>query len=168
MDNHTVFKEAIDAALSAVKELIGNNQVAWCDMLAQAANGTDGNHVFDTQALQGPDIGTHRNLCWVDAMSAPMTRQKGHGGTIDVAYRDDIAGISKGRLHLDLFHLGHALHAIEAATANHTNRCLWHMYALLYAVILTYLRLPNLRIAPAWAGTVSSALCMRCSSLCSP
>ena len=75
-------------------------------MLTKAAHGTDGNNPFNAKALECPDIGAYRNLGGVNAVPSPMAWQKCHRHTLHLAYSDSIAGVSKGRLHGDLFNIG--------------------------------------------------------------
>src|SRR5713226_4295715 len=75
VDNDSTLVKGVDTALSAIKELIGNNQVAGCNMFAETTHGTDGNNPFDAQAFKGPDIGTHRYLRGANAMPLSMARQ---------------------------------------------------------------------------------------------
>src|SRR5581483_1123417 len=97
MDNDATLEKTIDATFGAIKELIGNNQVAWGNMLAQATHGAHGDDPFNAQALERPDIRAHGDLRRADAMAAPMTRQEGHRDARYVANRNHIAGIAKGR-----------------------------------------------------------------------
>src|SRR2546429_481452 len=100
-------------------------------MFAQASDSADRNNPFDAQALECPDIGTYRYFGRRDAMPTAMARKKGHGTTLDFANRDNIARVAKGRLYCALFDVGHTLHMVESATADHTNGCMWHKESLL-------------------------------------
>src|SRR5947209_8426621 len=111
-------------------------------MLAQTAYSADRNNPFDAKAFERPDIGAHGNLCGGNTVPPPMARQEGHRYTLNLAYRNHIAGISKGRLYRDLFNISHPLHAVEAASTNHTNRRLWHETFSLMYVITNDVRVP--------------------------
>src|SRR5579859_213996 len=126
MHDNAAFVEGIHAAFRAIEQLIGDNEVARRDMLAQAAHGADRNHPLDAQTFQGPDVGAHWKFGRRNAMPAPVTRQKSHRDALDFADRNYVAGIAKGSLHRDLFHVGHALHLIESAAADYANLRLWH------------------------------------------
>jgi hypothetical protein len=121
-----MLKKAIDTTLCAIKELIGNEQVAWRDMRTQTAYSADGDHPFDAQALESPDVCSHWQIARRDTVTASMPWQKGHGDPLNETNRQHIAGPAKGRVDLDLCNLAHALHTIEPAPANNTYLCLWH------------------------------------------
>src|SRR5690349_2935684 len=126
MYDDAAFVEGIHAASGAVEQLIGNNEIARRDMLAQATHSADRNQPLDAQAFQSPDIGAHRQFSRRNAMTAPVTRQKRHRDALYLANRDDIAGVTKGGLHGDLLHVGHTLHLIESAAPDYADLRLWH------------------------------------------
>src|SRR5689334_1537865 len=52
-DNSTLI-EGIHTALSAIEQLVGNDQVAGSNMLAQATYSTDRDHPFDSHTFERP------------------------------------------------------------------------------------------------------------------
>src|SRR5260370_34031043 len=93
MHDDTSIKEGIHAAPGAVKQLVGDDEVARRDMFAQAADGADRDYPLDAEALERPDIGTHRYFGGRDTMPTPMTGEKGHRDTLDLANGDHITGV---------------------------------------------------------------------------
>src|SRR5579885_2835083 len=103
-------------------------------MLAQATHRANRNNPLNAQTLERPDIGAHRNFGGQDAMPAPVTRQKSHRHTLYVANHNHVARPAKGRLYLNLLHIGHTLHLVKSAAADHANFRLWHGNILLPTV----------------------------------
>src|SRR5579859_4111067 len=114
-------------------------------MLTQAAHSADGNKPFNPQALERPDIGAHRNLSGGYAVSSPMARQKSHRRPLYLANRYNIAGVSKRRLHSNLFNIRHPLHTIETASTDHTNPRLWHKTLLILSPDPDIMQFPHLQ-----------------------
>src|SRR5947209_19477749 len=98
-------------------------------MLSQAPNSTHRDHPLNAEALERPNICPNGDFSGTDAMSSPMTRQKGHRYPCYFTNHNRIARIPKGSLDFDLFNVSHTSHMIKTTAADHANLCLWHAKA---------------------------------------
>src|SRR5260370_7300460 len=110
MHDDTTLKEGIHAAPGAVKQLVGDDEVARRDMFAQAADGADRDYPLDAEALERPDIATHRHSGGRDTSPTPMTGVKCHRDTPDLVNADRITGVAASRLYTDFSHIAHTFH----------------------------------------------------------
>ena len=62
MHGDTLTEKGAVPVLGVVIELFRDDEVARCNLLFQAANGTDRDEVFNAEGFQGVDIGTGVNL----------------------------------------------------------------------------------------------------------
>ena len=106
------------AAAGAVKELIGQDDVARLVFLLQAAHGGDGDDPAHVQGAQRPDVGTVIEFGGQDAVPFAVPWQEKHSPAGQRAADDFVRRRAERRVHLDLLAVGESVDVIEAGAAD--------------------------------------------------
>jgi hypothetical protein len=110
-------EEGVRAALSAVHELVHDDDVAGGHLLAEAAHGGDRDHVGDAQMLERRDVGAGGQIGGRMDMAAAMAGQEAHGEAVESAGQDRVGGAPQGGF--DMAPFGPVeLEAVEARAAD--------------------------------------------------
>lgn len=74
-------KGVLTDTLGAVDDLVGDDKVSWCNLLAKGADGREGNDGSHTQRLEGSDVGAGWDLCGGDGVVWAVTADEGDLGS---------------------------------------------------------------------------------------
>ena len=91
-------EEGRDPVLGAVNDLVGNDHVEGCNLLAEAADRAGGDDPLDAQALQGVDIGADGDIGWQDLVATRVPWRIGRNA-ITIAHEGGhaLAAVLTGR-----------------------------------------------------------------------
>jgi hypothetical protein len=78
MDYFVLIKESTVAAAGVVDELVGEDQMAWLDLLPERSNRGRGQNMGAAMFLHGPDVGAEVNAAGVNGMVFAMAGQDGN------------------------------------------------------------------------------------------
>ena len=116
-----VVVEGVDPVARPVDRLVGNHEVAGLDLAPQRPNRRHRREPEDAERLQRPDVGPHRNLRRVVAVTAAVTRKKGHFPIAQQADHDLVGRHPEGRLDRHLVEDLQTVDLIQPRTADNAN-----------------------------------------------
>ena len=116
----TVAEERRRTAARAVDELVRDHHVQRLDVLAQAADGADGDDELDAELLEGPDVRAGGHLGWKKAVPDAVPRQERDALAVQRADGDGVAGRAVRCVDPQLLDVGEAVHLVEAAAADNS------------------------------------------------
>lgn len=88
-------------ALGPVDNLVGDNKVHGLDLLAEGADGGEGDDAADTYGPQRSDVSARGHLMWRELVVDAVTGQEGHGDAIVPSDEDGRRREAPGRLGVD-------------------------------------------------------------------
>lgn len=101
-------------ALGAVNDLVGQDKVHGADLLAQRADGAEGQDAAHAQVPQGGDVGARGHLVRRELVVAPVAREEGDGHAVVLENLQGRRGVAPRRERVDrrdgvvAFNLGEA------------------------------------------------------------
>ena len=116
--HNPVAEEGVDPLGGAVDELVGDEQVAGGDLFFEAADGVDGDDMFDPKRFESPDVGPHRYLGGHDAVAAAVARQEGDPDAAQNPGDDGIAWFAVRGVDVHLANIGESFDVVEAGAAD--------------------------------------------------
>jgi hypothetical protein len=105
---------------SSVDDLIGYDEIEWCDLLAETADSTHGDDPLHSERLECPKIGPGWYIARTVLVRTTVSRYESDAHPMECSQRDGIARSTEGGLDGDLLHIGELRHAIETASTDHT------------------------------------------------
>src|SRR5580704_235488 len=116
--DNAVTEEGGFAALGAVEELIGDQELAGLEIFPEGAHGAHGNDALHAEEFHGVNVGAEVEFGGKNAMAASMAREKRDALPFQSAEDEGVGGIAEGSFEADFAGVGQARHGVKAAPAD--------------------------------------------------
>src|SRR5687768_1394995 len=116
----TAAEKCADAAVRAIEELIGHDDVERRIFVLQAANGTGRDDPVGTKQLEPEDVRAKVELRRQQAMARPVSREKCDALAAERADQIRSRRVAERRLQRFLFSVGQLGHVVQATAADDT------------------------------------------------
>jgi hypothetical protein len=121
-------EERVRPAPRAVDELVGDDHVARCDLLAQAADRAHRDDPLHAECLHGVDVSPEVDLARKDPMAAPVAGQEDEACPAEAPDHEVVGRVAEGSLDAHALDPLEARELVEPAAAEDAERPIRHAF----------------------------------------
>lgn len=119
----SVAKERVigSAMLGVVDILVGDADVSWTHFLLQRSASSERKNVFDSDGLEGPDVGPEGDLRWEESVSSVVAGDEGQADLAEGS-QDDLAGwLSEWGGEVELDDVSQSIDVVDSGSSDNSN-----------------------------------------------